>query len=93
MAALVVITQYAQAGITPGTGNPIVQVLGFVGDPALQGDGSGHDMQTFNTTITLPAATPATWLSDIRTGIIAACAGFLVPFTVASNRVFLPDIV
>lgn len=93
MAALVVITQYAQAGIQIGTGNPLVQALGYIGDPAEQGQGSGRDMQVFNVVVPLTAATPAAWLTEIRNGIIAAGAVMGVGFPLVVGRVFVPEIV
>lgn len=95
MAALIVIVAYTPNGFSQ-SGNPRVHAGGFIGDPALQGQGAGQDMQGFSTVAELPANTPGTWLADIRAACIAEAANtasFPAPFTVASNRVFIPSIV
>jgi hypothetical protein len=67
-------------------GKPQVEVKYFITDPALQGDGSGHDARIISLVVTLDPLDPFGWDAAIEDAIIADAAAQPQPFTVSAFR-------
>jgi hypothetical protein len=70
------------------TGNVRVQCNYVVGDPAMQGDGSGHDATVHTAIAFLDPTDPFSWDKTIETAIIDDAGALTTPFTVSVARCF-----
>ena len=74
-------------------GQPIVECRYFIADPALQGDGSGHDAKGLSVVVNLDPLDPFGWDAAIENAIIADAAAQQppsAPYTVTSFRCLTP---
>lgn len=86
MAALAIQFRLNNLGIDPITGGLIFEINAALLDPALQGDGSGHDARFISAVTTLDPNSPSTWASDIKQAIITEAANQPQPFTLTTAR-------
>jgi hypothetical protein len=70
--------------------SPLMQVAYFLTDPALQGDGSGHDARQAACVVTLDPLDPFGWDKAIEDAVIADAAAQPQPFTVTAARCLTP---
>jgi len=70
--------------------NPQLQVIYFITDPALQGDGSGHDARQLALVVSLDPTDPFGWDAAIENAVIADAAAQPQPFTVSAFRCLTP---
>lgn len=71
-------------------GNFLIECKYQLSDPALQGDGSGHDARLNAVTFVLPSNSPSQHHGIIVDGIIADAAAQPAPFDLIGNRVSMP---
>jgi hypothetical protein len=73
-------------------GKPVVSLSVYLTDPALQGDGSGHDARLLGTNVELDPTDPFNWDITLRDAAIALCAAEpAVPaFSVSNVRCLMP---
>ena len=71
-------------------GNFLIECKYQLSDPALQGDGSGHDARLNAVTFVLPSNSPVQHHGIIIDGIIADAAAQPAPFDLIGNRVSMP---
>lgn len=92
MAAIAIVYKLNSLGI-PAPGTTLnMECVGILGDPALQGDGSGNDMREISVVVPLAAASPGTWNASLKDGLIAYAAGLSPSMTLIEARCFLPVI-
>jgi hypothetical protein len=71
-------------------GSPRLEVHYILTDPALHGDGSGHDARIAVLVVTLDPLDPFGWDAAIESAIIADAAAQPQPFTVSAFRCLTP---